>query len=322
MGALLYDGDNKIELINFLINCWRTNSSVQVSIPLYLGYEDKCIYINVTSSHFVTEFESNQKEADTQMLLHAKHASQTINNVIIHTPDTDVLLITLAASTELRRFTRTGIKVKSRLISMNKIKSSLGSLYDLDDINSEGNCGITCICWLWYGEFSLWKRENKASEKNRKYKMMFSSIGPTTDLKEKQLDVLQEFVCDIYSHKGTSTNNLRFKLYCSKQGKLNDWRWDCLKWNTVKLAPEEVLENSLFCADVCTKTDRENYINKEVNNQQNEEEEVEGNKNIPKMNLSFSWLLFTLWKQRTSSYALFDYIKIYANFGNSYPLKP
>ena len=50
--------------------------------------------------------------------------------------------------------------------------------------------------------------------------MTFSGLGLTTDLTEEQLDVLQEFVCDIYGHKGTSTNDLRFKLYCSKQGKL------------------------------------------------------------------------------------------------------
>ena len=136
-GALLSDGDNKKELIRFLVIRWKTNSSVQVSIPLYIAYEDKCICINVTGSHFVTELESNQEEADSRMLLHAKHQNQTINNVIIYTPDTDVLLIALAASTELRSnfFIRTGTKAKSRLISMNKIKSSLGSLYDLDDIN-------------------------------------------------------------------------------------------------------------------------------------------------------------------------------------------
>ena len=70
-------------------------------IPLYIAYEGKCICINVTGSHFVTELEINQEEADTRMLLYAKHAGQTINNVIIHTPDTDILLTALAASTEL-----------------------------------------------------------------------------------------------------------------------------------------------------------------------------------------------------------------------------
>ena len=55
-----------MELIRLLVNCWRTNSSVQVSIPLYIAYEDKCICINVTGSRFITELESNQEEADTR----------------------------------------------------------------------------------------------------------------------------------------------------------------------------------------------------------------------------------------------------------------
>ena len=68
-----------------------------------------------------------------------------------------------------------------------------------------------------------------------------------------------------------------------------------MKWNTAKLAPEEVLAlmfctcprkcvaetcpcigNALFCTDACTKADCKNYINKEINNEQNEKEEVEG----------------------------------------------
>ena len=55
-----------MELIRLLVNRWRTNSSVQVSIPLYIAYEDKCICINVTGSRFITEPESNQEEADTR----------------------------------------------------------------------------------------------------------------------------------------------------------------------------------------------------------------------------------------------------------------
>ena len=223
VGCIASDGDNKMELIRFLVNRWRTNSSVQVSIPLYIANEDKCICINATGSHFATELESNQEEADTRMLLHAKHASQTINNIIIHTPDIDFLLIALAASTELKSnlFIRTGTTPKSRLISMNKIKSSMGSLYDLDDISMTVKAILRFHAFTGCDTVSAFcgKRKIKSLKillKNCKYIMTFSGIGLTTDLTEEQLDVLQEFVCDIYGHKGTSTNDLRFKLYCSK----------------------------------------------------------------------------------------------------------
>jgi len=68
------------------------------------------------------------------MLLHAKHASQSAEN-IIYTPDTDVLVNALAASGEVesRLFIRTGTKAHSRLISIEQSKSSLASLYNLND---------------------------------------------------------------------------------------------------------------------------------------------------------------------------------------------
>ena len=154
----------------------------------------------MTDSHFVAEFESNQEEPDTRMLLHAKHANQTINNVITHTPNTDVLLIALAASTELRSkiLIRTGSKGKSRLISMKKIKSSLGSLYDLDDIKMAMKAILALHAFIGCDTVSAFCGKEKVKPlkillKNRKY-MKFSGIGLTTDLTKGELDVLQEFV--------------------------------------------------------------------------------------------------------------------------------
>ena len=56
--------------------------------------------------------------------------------------------------------------------------------------------------------------------KNQTYMVTFASIVQTSDLTDEKLDVLQEFACDMYGHKGSSTNDLRYKLYSSKQGKL------------------------------------------------------------------------------------------------------
>ena len=42
----------------------------------------------------VQELRSNQEEADTHMLLHANHTrSNGIENIVIHTPDTDVFIV-------------------------------------------------------------------------------------------------------------------------------------------------------------------------------------------------------------------------------------
>ena len=106
------------------------------------------------------------------------------------------------------------------------------------------------------------------------------------------MEVLPVFTCDMHGHKGDSTNLLRYKLYSSRQGKLEAksippcqdnlqlhstraayqtyiWRtcltakpeiptpigsgWEldehqsiCIKWNSVKPAPEEILQ-LMFC---------------------------------------------------------------------------
>ena len=79
--------------------------------------------------------------------------------------------------------------------------------------------------------------------------MTFSGIGLTTDVTEEQLDVLQEFFCDICGHKGTSTNDMRFKLYCSKQGKLEAKSIPpCL--DSLKCTQEEQRSKHLFGASV------------------------------------------------------------------------
>ena len=121
---------------------------------------------------------------------------------------------------------------------MIKIISSLGSLYDLDDTNMTVKAILGLHAFTGCDNVSAFCGKGKIKPfkillKNRKYIMTFPGIGLTTDLTEEQLDVLQEFVCDIYGHKSTCTNDLRFKLYCSKQGKLEAKSiplcLDCLK---------------------------------------------------------------------------------------------
>ena len=66
----------------------------------------------------MVELDSNQEEADTQMLLHAKHASSTYTTAVIATLDTDVFMITLSKQSEIqvRIFILTGTREKRHLI--------------------------------------------------------------------------------------------------------------------------------------------------------------------------------------------------------------
>ena len=46
--------------------------------------------------HVVSSLRSNHEEPNIRLILHAKHAAATHNNVIIKSPDTDVLIISIA----------------------------------------------------------------------------------------------------------------------------------------------------------------------------------------------------------------------------------
>ena len=99
------------------------------------------------------------------------------------------------------------------------------SLYYLDDVNMALKAILGLNAFTGCDTMSAFCGKGKIKPlkillKNRKYMMTFSVIGLTTGLTKEQLDVLQEFTCDINGHKDTSTNNLRFKLYYFKQGKL------------------------------------------------------------------------------------------------------
>lgn len=56
--------------------------------------------------------------------------------------------------------------------------------------------------------------------KNQKYVEEFAVIGNNPHTSDAQLEILEKFICDIYGHKGESTNLLRYKLYSSRHGKL------------------------------------------------------------------------------------------------------
>lgn len=123
LGAFLSSSNNKKALIEYLVNEWDKYDVGDRII--YVAYEGICIKLmsNLTAEN-VPELSCDHEEADTRILLHANHMSQAgFGNIIIHTPDTDVFLIAIAASTEIQYVHTNRNKGKSpiNLHSENKI---------------------------------------------------------------------------------------------------------------------------------------------------------------------------------------------------------
>ena len=60
----------------------------------------------------------------------------------------------------------------------------------------------------------------KVMLKNQSYMEEFAAFGDVSAVSDEQLEWVQVFVCDVYGHKGKDVNLLRYKLYSSRQRKL------------------------------------------------------------------------------------------------------
>ena len=78
----------------------------------------------------VLSLRSDHEEADTRLLLHAKHAAETHNRIVIQSPDTDVAVLSAAHFQSLgcnELWFKTGVKDKSRCIPIHTLAAKLGS---------------------------------------------------------------------------------------------------------------------------------------------------------------------------------------------------
>ena len=95
-------GSNKERLIDFLMEQWRKIPSSSLgSVELFVTNEDKCFKIHSVSNvgvviEDIPELKCDHEEADTGMFVHAQHAAESVETVVIKSPDTDVFVIALA----------------------------------------------------------------------------------------------------------------------------------------------------------------------------------------------------------------------------------
>ena len=77
----------------------------------------------------LSDLQANHEEADTRLLFHAKHASQPDSRIIIHSPDTDVVVFGISFYDELgckELWLRTGSQDRLRYIPLHKISTKVG----------------------------------------------------------------------------------------------------------------------------------------------------------------------------------------------------
>lgn len=127
-------GKNKENLLGFLSSQWSCVDPIHLprNLAIYVGQNTTCVSLkNVNKSIVVDRIESlccDHEEADTRMLLHAKHASEEgFHSVAIRTPDTDVIVILVGLQSQILcgLYVETGVGDRKRLIDVEKVSDAL-----------------------------------------------------------------------------------------------------------------------------------------------------------------------------------------------------
>ena len=126
-------GENKEELMKFIFNtCRKADPQLLKGVEVFVAHEDKCHKLIASEDEItcieIEELSCDHEEADTRMIAHARHASQSYPNVIVKSPDADVFVIALNSCLGINAnmFFETGIRNARRIISLNNMRQHLG----------------------------------------------------------------------------------------------------------------------------------------------------------------------------------------------------
>ena len=102
---------------------------------IYVTYGEECVCLN--DNQGVPALYCTQEEADTRIILHAKHASDRYRDIVTHTPDTDVVVLAIAFTKDIDSniLVKTAFKNKARIICIERIIAKLVKRFSLKNIS-------------------------------------------------------------------------------------------------------------------------------------------------------------------------------------------
>ena len=174
------------------------------------------------------------KKADTRLLLHAKHASQTYENIVISTPDTDVFMIALAKSLDINAelYILTGTKNARRIINITAVAENINHSFNKTSCDKSVflNALLGFHCFTGCDSISAFAGRRKVKPlmimcKTESYVAALSILGKYEDFPEESFIHLETFVCHMYGKvvneaQQCGINHLRYSIYCQRGGKI------------------------------------------------------------------------------------------------------
>jgi len=216
----LSDGTNKEALAEFLYVVWREADLTIVGkdLSLYIAHGNLCHCVSVMEGlqtlSAVDDLTCDHEECDTRVFLHAQHAAQEHQTVVIKSPDTDVAVIALSLQPDLpcRLYFFTGVGNKTRIIDLAKVSSALGTsvCLALIGIHTFSGCDSTSA---FYGKGKR-KAFSVACEKEE-YLTAFTKLGSSFNLDQSTFKLLCTYVCHLYGQSSAeNVNDARYKAFC------------------------------------------------------------------------------------------------------------
>ena len=234
-GQLLSSGDFKNKLVTFILHDWQSKRNLLKNRTLFVNDAVETWCYKSESIELAEHLLSNQEEADTRMLLHAKDAGAQYEEVVISSPDTDVFAITLSklSSIDANMYMLTGTGDKKRLIDLNAVAENSFLKLNRTDCTKEKflealpgfHCFTGCDSTSAFSGRGKIKPLKLLGQKNE-YIDAFASLGSDWEISSSTMEILQSFVCHMYGKKDAlqseiSLDDLRYDIYCRKGGKVS-----------------------------------------------------------------------------------------------------
>ena len=188
---------------------------------------------------------SDHEEADTRLLLHAKHAATTHPRIVIQSPDTDVAVLSVAHFEDLccqELWLKTGINDRQRYIPVHTIQSSQGRplCKRLLPFHVLTGCDSTSA-FSGIGKKKAWK----VMLRNEQIQRDLSSLGGSPAIQDRVHEVDESFICSIYTSGKifSSADDARYFLFCQRSAKSEELppTSDCLSHHTKRANVQEFI---------------------------------------------------------------------------------
>ena len=217
-----------------MVEEWKKQTGLLEDKTLFVTVDKEVLMLTSTTCTTVDSLRSDHEEADTRMLLHAKHASLTCDKVMIYTPDTDVIItaMSMCSAIEANLFVMTGKGNARRIIDIALISNKANETINKTDCDKNTFLGAligyhsftgcdTTSCFAGRGKV----RPLSIMASKERYMDVFASLGRGETVSVEHENILESFVCEMYGEKCRRDESLcvddaRYKIYCRKNGKL------------------------------------------------------------------------------------------------------